>query len=147
MLPEWVLEGAILIVGDRIKFGFTKGMGPTGNERSQYRKIKEHYWRWWTVNTLREQGIKPSSLYFEASLRLKGKFGKGSDETIRKSFYKVQKDLKDKKKRWQFYRGMHEIQELTDTSMPDIFTKPSTKKNQPGAKTKKPGTKSASGKK
>ena len=37
--PEWVIDGAIRIVGDRLKQGYTIGYGPTGNELPNTEKI------------------------------------------------------------------------------------------------------------
>src|SRR5690349_472098 len=73
--PEWVLEGAIRVVADRLKHGFSTGKGQSGNELAKYRNDMMHFRRWQLVEFLRSKKKMPLLTAFaEASDRLKGKF-------------------------------------------------------------------------
>ena len=115
--PDWAVAGALKIVGDRLKFGFTTGKGATGNELAKYRAAMKRFRRWQAVKKLRSEGIQWTKVYAEAANRIKGTFAEASDETIKKSYQTVEKDLKDPKKALQYYRAMREVGELTDTPL------------------------------
>lgn len=118
--PDWAVEGALRIVGDRLKFGFTKGKGATGNELSKYQAAMRRYRRWQAVKKLRENGIVWSDVYVEAEKLLKGTFAEAKDETIKKSYQRVENDLKDPEKYPEYYLAYREVQELTDTPILDL---------------------------
>ena len=118
--PDWAVEGALRIVGDRLKFGFTTGKGATGNELAKYQAAMKRYRRWQAVKRQRENGTAWTKAYAEAEKLLKGTFAEASDETIKKSYQRVNKDLKDPEKHIEYYQAYLEVQELTDTSVLDL---------------------------
>ena len=93
--PNWVLEGAQRVIGDRLKLGFVKGIGVTGNEASQYRFNMMHFRRWQAVKLCLSQGSTLDDAYYDASELLKGTFAKGQEDTMKASYGKVSSDLQD----------------------------------------------------
>ena len=113
--PDWAVEGALEIVGDRLKFGFTTGKGATGNELAKYQAAMKRFRRWQAVKKQREYGTVWTKVYSEAEEILKGTFAEAGDETIKKSYQRVEKDLKHPEKCLEYYRAYREVQKLTDT--------------------------------
>ncbi|HEY9080484.1 hypothetical protein [Magnetovibrio sp.] len=113
--PEWAIEGALAVVGERLKFGFTIGKGAKGNELSNYQKNMSHFRRWQVVQRLRSQGIKWDDVFIKATKYLKDTFAEAGPSAIQKSYSRVQSDLKDPEKALQYYSAFGEVQELTDT--------------------------------
>ncbi len=118
--PDWVIDGVIMVVGDRLKFGFTTGKGATGNELSKYQAAMRRYRRWQAVKRLRKNGIAWAKVYTEAEKLLTGTFAEAKDETIKKSYQRVENDLKDPEKHLEYYLAYREVQELTDTPILDL---------------------------
>ncbi len=118
-LPDWAVDGALNVIGDRLKVGFTKGKGATGNELAKYQMDMKHYHRWQAVKKLKREGIPWSEVYIKALKILKGTAasvgpkGPISDETVKKSYGRVQKDMKDPKKALLYYQCLYEAMELT----------------------------------
>lgn len=118
--PQWVMDGALNVIGDRIKTGSPIGKGQTGNERKKYQAALIHYHRWQAVKQLRRKGIVWTKVYDQAKKKLAGTnavLGPNGKTikpgTIRSSYKKVEKDMKDPKKALQYYQCLHEAMELT----------------------------------
>jgi hypothetical protein len=120
LVPDWVVEGAIAIMGKQLKRGISTGKGASGNTAAQYKNDMEHFCRWLVVRELHEKGAK-GSLYKEAEKRLKGQFGWGSDAVIGKSFRRVEEHLKNPKTALRYYRGLQEGQKLMGTKFPGPY--------------------------
>ncbi len=113
--PDWVLEGALKIIGDRLKLGFSLKNGRSGNELAKYQNSMKHFRRWQVVSKLLENGVVFTKVFGEAEDLLQKTFAKAKDDTIEKSYKRVEKDMNDPKKRLQYYRAQREVQELTNT--------------------------------
>ena len=118
--PEWVLNGALKVIGDRLKFGFKKGA--TGNESQKYEMAMKHYHRWQAVKKLRRKGIVWTKVFHEAEKLLAGTNDSVKHDAIKASYKQVQKDMKDQKKVLQYYQCLYEAQELTgvDNGVPGV---------------------------
>ena len=112
--PDWVIEGAISIIGPRLKVGISTGKGASANTAAKYKIDMMHFRRWLVVRELHKKG-GAGSLYKKAEKLLKGQFGWGSDAVIGKSFRRVEKQLKNPKTALRYYRGSREGQELMAT--------------------------------
>lgn len=121
--PEWVIDGALRAVGDRLKLGFPTGKGASGNELARYRNDMKHFRRWQAVMLLLQEGISSMDVFDEAANRLKGNFAHAGEDAVKKSFQRVKKDLQNPKRRLRYYRAMREVQELTDTATPSVKDK------------------------
>ena len=64
--PDWVVEESLMVVGDRLKLGFTTGKGAIGNELPKYQAAMKHYRRWQAVKKLRDKGTAWMEVYDEA---------------------------------------------------------------------------------
>ena len=113
--PDWAVEGAINVVGDRLIVGHPIGPGPTGNELSKYKKAMAHFRRWQAVRKAKEKGLSWGNAYTYASNTLHGTFAAGAQATMKNSYLKVTKAMSDPVERLQFYSAMKEAQELTGT--------------------------------
>ena len=111
--PEWVLDGALKVIGDRLKAGLKIGKGTKGNESAKYEIEMNHYHRWRTIKILRRKGVKWTKVYDEAEKLLAGTLGSVKAGMIKKSYKMVQKDMKNPKKALQYYQCLYEAQELT----------------------------------
>ena len=104
-----------MIVGDRLKFGFTTGKGATGNELAKYQAAMRRFRRWQAVKKLRGNGIPWTEVYFEAEEMLSDTFAEAKAETIKKSYQRVEKDMKDPVEALQYFHAYSKVRELTDT--------------------------------
>jgi len=109
--PEWAMEGALRVIGDRLKFGFKKGA--TRNELRDYVMAMKHYHRWQLVKKLLRNGVVWTKVFLEAEKHLADTNDSVKEEAIKKSYKRVQKDMKDSKKALQYYQCLYEAQELT----------------------------------
>jgi hypothetical protein len=96
--PGWVLEGALRIIGDRLKTGKSIGKGSSGNERIKYRRQSIHYQRWLAYRVVVAEGTPTIDAFAKVSERLKGTYAKGKADAIEKSVKQVTKMLKNPKK-------------------------------------------------
>jgi hypothetical protein len=96
--PGWVLEGALQIIGDRLKTGKPIGDGSSGNERIKYRRQRMHYERWLAYRVVVAEGTPTIDACAEVSKRLKGTYAKGGADAIEKSVKQVTKMLKNPEK-------------------------------------------------
>ncbi len=110
--PEWVIEGALDIVGCRLKSGPAKGKGKTA-----YYKAMRRYHRWQAVRKAKDRGATWVDAYGEASEVLTGTFAEGGNDLMKKDYQQVQKDLKDPKKALQYYGALRDAQIMTGTPM------------------------------
>jgi hypothetical protein len=118
--PDWVIEGAVPIVGAKLKDGIPTGQGASGNTAARYKTDMKHFHRWLVVRKLHENGAA-GSLYKKAEKLLKGQFGWGSAAVIGKSFRRVERHLKDPKTALRYYRGLQEGQKLMRTKFPGPY--------------------------
>ena len=111
-----MLKGVSSIIEDRLKLGPKYGKNVMSGELTRYKTIMKHYRRWQAVDYYRTQKEKTfSSAYRAAEKVLKGSFAKGTLETIRKSYWRVRKELKDPIKKHQYYDATREAHALTGT--------------------------------
>lgn len=96
--PAWVLEGALRIIGDRLKTGKPIGKGSSGNERINYRRQRIYYQRWLAYQVVVAEGVPTIDAFAKVSERLKGTYAKGGADAIEKSVKQVTKMLKNPKK-------------------------------------------------
>src|SRR5579863_9881937 len=78
--PDWVLEGAIKVVRDRLQDGksIAKG-GPAGNETVKKLQDMKHFRRWQIVTFLMTKGLSATTAFKEAVPRLAAKTGAEKD--------------------------------------------------------------------
>lgn len=115
--PDWVIEGSIKIVADRLVLSFSTGKkGPDGDELWSYQNKMKKFRRWQVVDRLRKRfGMTIPEAADEAEELLKGTFAKAKASTIEDCFKRVQKDLKDPEAAKQYYPASIDSQWLTDT--------------------------------
>jgi hypothetical protein len=118
--PEWVIEGALSIIGPLLKAGITTGKGASANTAAKYKTDMRHFCRWLVVRALHKEGTD-GSLYKKAEKLLENKFGWGSAAVIGKSFRRVEKHLKNPKVALRYYKGLTEGQKLMATQFPRSY--------------------------
>ena len=109
---KWVVEGALQIVADRVKLGFTIGKGQSGNEFAKHREAMKRLNRWRAVKKLREKGNTLTQAIRLAKVHLKRKGDGVKAETIKQSYYRVEKETKTIKTAAQYFAGLREIWSL-----------------------------------
>jgi hypothetical protein len=123
--PDWVVEGALKVVGDRLKAGFPLGKGRSGNELAKYQNSMKERRRWQTVKALKQKKITVEDACADAVPILKKTFAKAKADMIAKSYKRVEKDMKDPKKRLRYYNAQPEVRKLTKTPTIELpITKP-----------------------
>jgi hypothetical protein len=115
--PEWVVSGACKIVRDRLEHPLPTGDGATGNEKADYRSKMKHFHRWRCVTSLVQNGVPWADVYAKAAAQLDGTFAEGGEETIKKSYQRVQKDLTDPQKAARYYQARQVTRVATGTSL------------------------------
>ena len=110
-----MIEGAIKIIGDRLKIGFTTGKGASGNELAKYKADMKHFRRWQAVKRRLDQGATLVDACYEAADELQGTFAKGGEQTVKLSYKVVEDHLPNVKERMRYYNAMREVRYLTDT--------------------------------
>jgi hypothetical protein len=105
--PDWVLDGAIKVIQDRLQNGkpIAKG-GPGGNETSKKKYDMKHFYRWKVVKQLLKTGISQTAAFSEAVPHLAAKNDTVSWETVRDSYKRVEADWLDPIKRQKYYLPM-----------------------------------------
>lgn len=114
--PDWVFGAALEIIGNQLKIGISTGDGPTGNTTSKYKYAMQRFWRWQEVKQLHKKGMTLDAAYDAAVINLKENFAKGGYDTMRKSYYRVEKDLKDPKTALQYYLATNDARVMTGTA-------------------------------
>lgn len=96
--------------------GFSLGKGRSGNELTKYQNSIKERRRWQVVGALKHKNkISDEEAFAEAELILKNTFAKAKADMIAKSYKRVQKDMKDPKKRLRYYNAQSEVRKLTKT--------------------------------
>jgi hypothetical protein len=75
--PDWVIDGAISIIGPHLKVGISTGKGASANTAAKYITDMRHFRRWLVVRQLHQEGAD-GSLYKKAvvqTLSLASRFG------------------------------------------------------------------------
>jgi hypothetical protein len=115
--PNWVLEGAIKIVGERLTNPKSKKRGgPGANELTQYQNMMRDLRRWWLVQeVMRTEGFKKTPAFKKVSQKLK-EHGELSvcESMVRTSYARVEDDKHDWKK-WRYHAPGYELGKLTGT--------------------------------
>ncbi|MER8438328.1 hypothetical protein NKH36_18075 [Mesorhizobium sp. M1312] len=102
-VPRWILAAARDLVIERIEKGKTIGKGKHGNDSAVYFDHQKHLLRYLRVRALMNTGVTLEEAYQPASEGLKGTSAEGGEDTIRTSYKKVQKALKDPKEAMRLY--------------------------------------------
>lgn len=123
--PDWVIQGAISLVGPQLKAGISTGKGASANSAAKHNNDMKHFRRWYVVRKLHKEGAD-GGLYKKAEKLLAGKFGWGSAAVIGKSFRRVEEHLKNSKSALRYYKGSREGQKLMAAQHPNSYkVKPS----------------------
>ena len=114
--PDWAFGAAMEIVGNQLKKGISTGMGITGNTTTKYQYTMKRFRRWHEVKQLYENGMCLNAAYYAAIENLEGKFAEGGFDTMKKSYYRVEKELKDPTTAFQYYLAMNDAKVMTGTA-------------------------------
>jgi hypothetical protein len=119
--PKWVIELTLEVVADRLKHG-TKLVTGTNDRKLYQRQIKSYYrWRCVYKYVLKDLSIEESAIL--AQNELANTFAAADENTIKKAYYSIQRELKDPKRASLYYSAMPdysampETRELTGTSL------------------------------
>lgn len=119
-MPEWVLNGALRVIRDRLvnPLPIQKG-GPGANELAKVKNDLRHFRRWVLVCKFLNSGATKRSkkmVFKEVSDRLKSHGERSvSPEAVEKSYYKVEKEKTDPTEMWKYRPAMHLAAKLTGT--------------------------------
>ncbi len=106
-MPEWVLEGALKIVRERMTRGLSKGKGPKSNDAKAFKKDHDHFRRWMAVKKLLRAGAPyDKEIFAKAVPLLEEVDAKCSEGTVKRSFDIVEKDMKAPSKARKYYQPL-----------------------------------------
>jgi hypothetical protein len=117
-LPEWILDGAIKVVEDRLRLGFdtNQKLGKMNDERKIYLSEIRDYYSWRAVRKHQLAGNTWVQAYNNASAELANTEFEASPETIKKRYAKVARDFKAGTV-FRYYSAMPETRDFTGTSL------------------------------
>jgi len=114
-LPMWVKDGALEVIGERLKVGASKSKGPKANDATAYKKDRTHLQRWLAVKKLRYAGEPQDKEIFAKAKKLLSDVGADcSEKTIERSFAIVEKDMKIPKNALKYYRPLRRAEEMLE---------------------------------
>lgn len=112
-IPQWLLNGVLKVVGDRLAVGVSEGMGAKANDTTALKKDRVHLQRWLAVKKLRKSGAsQDKEIFFKAKHLLSEVGADCSDKAIENSYYKVEKDMKDPEKARKYYSPLPTTENL-----------------------------------
>jgi hypothetical protein len=100
--PHWLIS-----LQERLINGTISGKQPGGQwhkDMNKFKRAMKHFDRWRAVHSARKQGVPWADVFAKASELLKTTTAKGGETAIEASFKKVNKEIKDAKKRHLYYR-------------------------------------------
>jgi len=101
--PDWIWDGVMDVMNDRLRSGKVIGKGKTGNETAKYQNDMKHLYRYEAVKAAREGGLKLSEAYDKVSKMLTGSFAVGLPVQMKKSYNLVRRALKTDAGKKRFY--------------------------------------------
>lgn len=114
-MPKWVLDGAIKVVRQRMTSGKSIGAGSKANDATRYKKDFEHFRRWLAVKRLRTQGhVQDEEIFYKAVPSLEAVGAKCSAQTVKRSYWLVEKDIKVPSKARKYYVPLSETKGALD---------------------------------
>ena len=112
-LPIWVVDGAIAVVGDRLRTGKSKGKGPKSNDATASGKDRAHFQRWLAVRKVMKAGeALDNEIYNKAKPLLAEVDADCSEWTIKRSYWIVDKDMKDPKNARKYYSPLDATEKM-----------------------------------
>ena len=117
--PKWILDASIKVVEHRLRAGFEtkQKLGKRNDERKIYQSEIASYYRWREVWKSYLAGDTLETACAKASAALAGTDYEGEEETMRKAYQKISKELKDPAKAFRYYSAMPKTREITGTSI------------------------------
>ena len=111
--PEWIWDGIIQVLEDRLRSGKVIGKGITGNESAKYLNSMIHLYRWEAVKAAREEGHTGAKVFEKASEMLMEIFAQGTSRQVKKSHKIVDLALKHDEGKKRFYLAKYPPSNVT----------------------------------